>query len=640
METNENKGFVYEFGKFVLDPGEKTLYSDGVPLRLPAKEFETLLLLVENSGRALSKEEMLHRVWRDAFVEEGNLAKQISQLRKLLNTKDQKYIETLPKHGYRFTSDVNQITRSVGDTILEKRTVKRLTVTVDNELGRTQPPALPAPKRRISRLTPYLIFGLVMAAAFSGAWYWNERNDSVKIDSIAVLPMRPLTEDENSRVLGLGLADALITKLGSLRTIKVRPTSAVMKFSETNVDALEFGRHLKVDAVLEGTIQQMDGRLRINARLLRTINGEQLWAETFDAKVTNIFELEDRISEQTARALMFKLTTDNDQRLTKHYTKNAEAYDAYLKGRYFWNKRTEEGFKQAIEYFDLAVAKDPKYALAYSGLADCYILLGIWGALPPNEAMPKAKEAAMKSLQIDDDLAQGHVSMAFVKWVYDWDWAKADREFQRAIELQPNYATAHHWYSYYLAGMGRFEEAVAQIKKAQELEGELSFSIMTDIGEIYCWAKQYDKAAAQLQEVIQIDPGFAMARNTLGIVYLKKGQLNEAIAELEAARNLDNSPRMMSSLGYAYGVAGRREKARKMIDELREMSKHRYVSAFAIALVYEGLGEDEEAFEWLEKAYHERSDTMAVLNVYPLLENLRKKQRYLRIQQLVGFVPH
>lgn len=638
METAESKRFIYEFGKFILDPQEKTLLADGVALRLPAKEFETLLLLIESNGRALTKEEMIAAIWQDAFVEESNLAKQISRLRKIFDSNGEQFIETLPKHGYRFSAEVNQIFQPARETSLEKHTIKRLVVSDERQADQTLK-ALPPPKKRFFALLLLTAAGLIVFLGIAGVLYWKWPKTSVKINSIAVLPLKSLTAEENTKVLGLGLTDALITKIGNLRMISVRPTTVVAKFAETDADALEIGRKLNVDAVLEGTIQLSEGRVRINARLLRVENGEQIWTEKFDGELAKIFDLEDQLSEKTARALSLKLDVQENERLTRRYTNSSEAFDAYLKGRYFWNQRTEEGFKKAVVFFNQAIEKDPGYALAYSGLADCYILLGIWGALPPNEAMPKAKEAVMKALKADNTLAEAHTSLAFIKWVYDWDWAGADEEFQKALQLDPGNATTHHWRSYYLAATKRFDEAIIHINKAQELEGSLSFSISTDIGEIYCWSGQNVKAIAQLQEVIRLQPDFAIAHNTLGIAYLKNGQINEAITELETARRLDNSPRMMSSLGYAYGASGQQDKARKIIGELKELSGQRYVSAFATAIIYAGLGEDKETLGWLEKAYNERSDTMAIFNVYPLLDDVRTKPEFVKFGRRAGLIP-
>ncbi len=637
MEPSESKKFVYEFGKFVLDPEGKTLYSDGQPIRLPAKEFETLLLLIENNGRALSKEEMMAAIWQDSFVEEGNLAKQVSRLRKIFNTDGEKFIETLPKHGYRFSADLRLRARSEDQpAILERRTVKTLTLEVDREDSTAI--TLPGPARGDSWARILAAACIVVLLGAFSAWFGYRKlfGSDPKINSIAVLPLRPLSPDDSNQILGWGLTDALITKLGSLPQIVVRPTSSVASFADSPQDSLEIGKRLNVDAVLEGTIQRSEGRLRINARLIRTATGEQIWAEKFDGEFTNVFEIQDQISEQAAQALRPTLSGEERGLLTKRHTANAQAFDAYVKGRYFWNKRTEDGFRKAIGYFDQAIEKDPSYATAYAGLADCYVLLGIWGILPPNEAMPKAKDASMKALAKDESLADAHVSLAFVKWVYDWDLAGADREFNRALELNPNHAIGHQWYSYYLAAAYRPDEAVSHIKRAQELEGPLSLSINTDVGEIYCWTGQYDKAIEQLNEVMQIEPNFAIARYVLAMTYIQKGLIEDAVVELEAARRLDNTPRMMSALGYAYGLSGRHAEARKIIDELKALSGQRYVSSFAIATVYAGLGEEDEALRWLEKAYDERSDVMTILHIYPWLNSLRSKPGFVKLQQRVG----
>ncbi|MGH9946574.1 MAG: winged helix-turn-helix domain-containing protein [Pyrinomonadaceae bacterium] len=516
METAEDKGFVYEFGKFVLDPKEKTLFSDGVPIHLPAKEFETLLLLVEHNGKALSKDEMMSAIWQDAFVEESNLAKQISRLRKILNSNGEEYIETLPKHGYRFSTELSRsITENTAPIILEKRTVKRLTLAVENGIEET-PPLLPGGKGK--RRTPFYLAAIAAAiiAVIGIVFVWKYQTAPAnKISSIAVLPLRSLTPGSDNDAVRLGLTDSLITKLGALKQVVVRPIGSVTRFSESDEDALEIGRKLRVDAVFDGTIQESNGHLRINARLISTSTGEQIWAEKFDDNFTNIFEVQDRLSELTARALTATLTGEPAGRLTKRYTENPAAFDAYLKGRYHWNKRNEQDFRRAVTFFNQAVALDPNYALAYAGLADCYILLAVWGTEPPGISLPKAKDAALKALAADGELAEAHTSLAFIKWVYDWDFDGANNEFDAALRLNPNYATAHHWRSYYLVSTGRNEEAIEAIKRAQELEGPLSLGIMTDIGEVYCWARQYENSIEHLGEVVKIEPNYAIAHYAL-----------------------------------------------------------------------------------------------------------------------------
>jgi DNA-binding winged helix-turn-helix (wHTH) protein/TolB-like protein len=636
METHGGQSFVYEFGKFVLDPDDRTLFSDGVPLHLPAKEFDTLLFLIQHNGKAVSKEEMMSAIWHDSFVEESNLAKQISRLRKIFQTKGADFIETVPKHGYRFSADIRRVETTGDDsTLLEKRTVKRVTVAFENDDRQL---ALP---RHSQRRWPLIIAACVLVIAVVGTYlYWRKEAlaRSSEIRTIAVLPLRSLSESEDINALGLGLADSLITELGSLRHLVIRPIGSVRNLAGSTEDPVELGRKLNVDAVFDGTIQQAGGKLRINARLISTQTGEQVWASKFDDDLTSAFEVQDRICEQTARALSAKLTgTEPPARLTKRYTESAAAFDAYLKGRYYWNKRTEPDFRRAITEFNRAVDLDPNYALAYSGLADSYVLLAVWGTEPPRRSMELAKQAAYKALSADANLVEAHTSLAFIRWVYDWDFAGADAEFSRALELNPNYATTHHWRAYYLVSMGRSDEAIAAIKRAQELEGPLSLSIMTDIGEIYCWAEKYDEAIDHLNETIKIEPNYAIAHYELGIAQLKKELYSDAIAHLERARVLENGPRMTSALAFAYGTAGRTGDAAALISELESESASRYVSPFSLALAHAGTGNHETAIDWLEKAREERSDAMGIVNVHPLLLRLHSNPRFANLVREVGF---
>ena len=644
----ENQLF-YEFGHFQLDVQKHRLLRDGEIVQLTPKAVEVLLLLVQHQGKLVERDELMNAVWHDSFVEDSNLTVTISMLRKVLEHDGEgKYIETIPRLGYRFVAGVREI--SGNDTViaLEKRTQAQIVIEEIEQDDSKQDSIVPAIKKLRLPQTKWLtkrnvivaVVSFCAIAAVAIALRYSNRNKSnaPSIKSIAVLPLRYFGVETDDQDLHLRITDALITKFGNLRSVAVRPTSSVLRYSDNKRDAIAIGKELNVDAVIDGSVQREGTRLRVMLQLINVGDSTEIWSGQFDGQSDQLLVLQDKISTQVLQNLPHSFSDPEREGFAKHATKNSEAFDAYLKGRFFWNQRTEEGFKKAVVFSNQAVKTDPNYAQAYSGLADCYILLGIWGAMPPNEAMPKAKEAVMQALKTDDTLAEAHTSLAFIKWVYDWDWARADEEFQKALQLNPNYPTAHHWRSYYLAATGRFDEAVSHIKKSQELEGSLSFSISTDIGEIYCWARQYDKAVEKLQEVVRIEPNFASARNALGIAYLKKGQINEAIAELEAARRLENSPRMMSSLGYAYGISGQKDKARLIINELKELSRHRYVSAFAIAVVHAGLGEDEEALARLEDAYNERSDTMAILGVYPLLDSLRANPRFAKLQQRAGHI--
>ena len=636
METTENKGFVYEFGKFVLDPKDKTLFADGAPLRLPAKEFETLLLLIENNGKALSKDEMMTAIWQDAFVEESNLAKQISRLRKIFNTGDQKLIETLPKHGYRFSADVRRTIPVFEEPVIfEKRTLKRLTVKVEEDFS-DAPPLLPTTERRFPKQTFFIFFGLLITAAVLGIWYRSQPQPATKINSMAVLPLKSLNDTENGKTLGLGLTDALITKIGGLKTVIVRPLSAVAKFADA--DALETGKKLSVDAVLEGTINEADGRIRINVRLLKVENGEQLWAEKFESESSRVFDLEDNLSEQTALALGVKLGGGETDFLTKRYTTNADAHHAYVRGRFFWNRRTGNDLKEAIKHFDEAVAKDPNYALAYVGLADAYSLLADYSGASPKESYEKARTAALKALELDDNLAEAHTSLAYVKMYYFRDWQGAENGYRRAIALNPNYATAHQWYSEYLTAMGRFEEALAEIRRAKEID---PLSPIVNAGEVWTlyFARRYDEAIAQGLKIVEMNPEFAEIHEYLKRCYDQKGMYREAIAARQTRRKLAgfDSPET-AALKAAADASNRDVYWRKRLEQETDDAHREMPANYDTAEIFAQLGEKEKAFEWLEKAFQERIYTMMYLKVAPNLDPLRSDPRFDDLLRRAGLV--
>jgi len=444
--------------------------------------------------------------------------------------------------------------------------------------------------------------------------------------SLAVLPFQSLAAERDA-VLELGMADTLITRLSAVPGISLRPLSAARRQASQSADAREAGRALRVDAVVEGTIQRVGDRLRVSVRLVGVSDGHAIWSESFDTVTADIFTVEDAIAGRVAEALIPRLGAEERARVVQRSTSDLAAYNAYLKGRYFWNRRTEADFRKAIVHFTQAIAADPGYALAHSGLADCYSLLSIWGAGPPRETLEQARAAAQRAVASPGAPGEAYASAALVRWIYDWDWAGAEQAFRRAIALNPGYATARQWYAYFLASRSRFDEAVVQIKRAQQLD-PLSVSIATDIGEIHLWAGRYDEAATHLQAALDMEPNFPLAHNVLGMVHLKTGRPQEAIAELEKAARLDDSPRMLGTLGYAYGAAGRASEARAVEERLAALSKSRYISPFQQALVDTGLGEDDRAFALLERAYRERSDNMAILRVYPLLERLRHDPRF------------
>jgi TolB-like protein/Flp pilus assembly protein TadD/tRNA A-37 threonylcarbamoyl transferase component Bud32 len=493
--------------------------------------------------------------------------------------------------------------------------------------------------RLISRHRLRIVEGAVVAAlvvlvAVMGPWSGSEvSTPPADISSVAVLPFAIASSDRDVAYLSEGLTEGLIQTLTEFPRLRVLSRNAVFAVNHDGRDPQLVAGELKVGALLLGSVAQSGENVSISLELVDGGSGRRLWEQKHDGQLSSLVSLRDEVTRNVVDRL--GLRSEAGIRPPARQTRNSDAYELYLKGRYVWNKRTEDGFRRGLEYFRQAIDKDPQYALAYTGLADCYNLLGIWGALPPHEAMPQVKDAALKAIAIDGTLAEAHTSLAFVYWVYDWDWDAAAAEFQRAVALDPGYATAHDWYAYYLASRGNFDEAIASIARARELE-PVSLSIGTDVGEIHYWARRYEKAASELEAVLQVEPDFAMARNILGLTYLAMGRRTEAVAQLEEANRLATGPRMLSTLAYAYGAAGMRPQADGAIDALTRLASERYTSAFALGLAHLGAGDTEQAVRLLEQAFVERSDSMVILRVYPLLDPLRGDRRFRTLLDRVG----
>jgi DNA-binding winged helix-turn-helix (wHTH) protein/TolB-like protein/Tfp pilus assembly protein PilF len=634
METVENKEVIYEFGRFALDPHQRILFSDGRPIHLPAKEFETLLLLVENNGRALSKEEMMTAIWKDAFVEEANLAKQISLLRKLLGS-DGVSIETIPKRGYRFSADVKPKLREENDpVVIERKTVRRLAVEIAEEPDRGVK-QLPGSRRWRSPWLPLVAGAVLLGLLGIAAYFWyspRSPESAAAVKSVAVLPFRALGEDD--QYLRLGLADALITKLGSLKRIVIRPTNAVGSYDVQ--DPLAAGRELGVEAVLHGNVQRVGEQVRVNLQLARVDDGALLWGGKFDEKFTNIFDVQDAISEQVARALEPGLTGEEAKLLAKHYTTNADAHQAYVRGRFYWNRRTRKDLTEAVGHFQEAIAKDPKYALAYAGLADTYSLMSDYNAARPAESYAKAKEAALKALELDSELAEGHTSLAYTNMYYFWDWAEVENRFRRAVALNPNYATAHHWYSEYLAAMGRFDEALVEIRRAKEID---PLSPVINAGEVWIlyFARRYDEAIAQGRKLAEMAPEFAEVNEYLKRSYDQKGMYREAIAARQMRRKLAGyDPVETPALKSAASARSHQEYWAKRLEQELDDEKREGAENFDMAEIHAQLGNKDEAFAWLEKAFQDRDYLMIYLKVAPNLDPLRSDPRFAEMLTRVG----
>jgi tetratricopeptide (TPR) repeat protein len=410
----------------------------------------------------------------------------------------------------------------------------------------------------------------------------------------------------------------------------------VRKYTDLQQDAVEAGRELQVESVLDGSIQRLGERLRVNVRLISVNDGTTLWADIFDEKFTDIFDVQDRISERLSSALALRLTAEEKRLLARRYTDNSEAYQLYVKGRFFWSRFTDEGLNRAIQLFEQAIDKDPSYALAYTGLCNAYMVLGVNGHVPPKEALPKAKYAAEKALELDDNLAQSHQALGGYKLFHEWDWAGAERAFKRAMELDPSLIDPHELYSYLLSEQGRFDEALEELKKAQELN-PVAINIGSAYGDTLRQARRYDQAIEALNKTLEMGPNDFFLRYTLGLTYAQKGLYERAATEMNRAIILSgNATRMLSGLGQVYGLWGKKAEAQKIIAELRRLSKQRYVSPLYIALVYATLGESDNAFVWLEKAYEDHAPWLIELGIEPAWDKLRSDPRFIDLLRRVG----
>jgi serine/threonine protein kinase/tetratricopeptide (TPR) repeat protein len=496
---------------------------------------------------------------------------------------------------------------------------------------------LPEKKKKTKRATQvnrkkiviYAAVLILLAAVIAAVVIFLLPGRKGTIDSIAVLYFDNPNPNPETEYLSEGITESLIGKLQELPSLKkVIASSSVARYKGQAVDPKIIGGELNVRAVVMGKIRTLGGGLTIGVELVDARDGSLLMSQAYEQKLADVFAVQEKISRDISEKLRLKITRAEKERLAKSSTINADAYQAYLKGRFYWNKRTREGLLKGLEYFEKAIEYDPGYAQAYSGVADSYTLLGRYSYLSPKEAMPKGKAAALKALEIDDTLGEAHNSLAFVKRYYDWDWVGAEKEYQRAIELSPNYATAHHWYALHLGQMARTAEALKEIRRALELD-PLSIIINTNVAWSYYFARQYDKAIDQFRKTLDMDPNYAVAHMRLGDAYLQKKMYQDALSELQWAVALSpESMDALADLGYAYGVAGQRSEAEKVLVELTKFSEERYVSSYDLGVLYLGLGQRDRALDLLDKAYDERASYITFARVDPRLDSLRLEPRF------------
>lgn len=548
---------------------------------LTSKAFDTLLALVEGGGEVVEKEDLMKKVWPDSFVEEGNLTQNISVLRKTLGESPgaHRYIVTVPRVGYRFVAGVRRLSSDTPTTTSQ-------TTTTPTEVS-ARPPEL----------------------------------------SLAVLPFKLLAHaGVDDEYLGLGMADALITRLSNIRRLAVRPTSAVLKYASVEQDPSAAGRELHVALVLEGSMRKSAGRLRATVQLVNVGDGRSLWAERFDEQFTDIFKVEDSVAERVARALSLRLTGEERERIKRRYTDDAEAHEFYLKGRYYSNKFTLESFRKAVESFGRALELDPEYALAYAGLAESYwIAADLY--LNPREALRKAQEAAARAVAVDEGLAEAHTFLAATKMNYDWDWAEAERHFERALELNPSHAPARHWYGWYLTLKGRHDDALSQLHYAKKLD-PLSLGISWFLSASLCLAGRYDESIEAARELIDLEPNFWAGHWALAIAHAYKGEYREAFAAYSKAEALDASPMIRAAHAHAHALAGERSAAQVTLAELKSHERDAYVPPYYLALIHLALDEPEHALDYLETAYRERDGSLPLLKVDRRLDSLRPATRF------------
>ncbi|MDI1241421.1 MAG: winged helix-turn-helix domain-containing protein [bacterium] len=616
----------YEFGPFRLDAGEFVLIRGDRSVPLTPKVFETLLVLVENSGHIVDKNEIYSRVWQDAFVEESNLTKNISILRKILSegNPEEVFIETIPKRGYRFVAPVRKVSTPVLNT-------DAAAVQPDA----SDPPHIaPQARLKLRRAIPILA-ALVLIGIAAAAYYSSTRTSA--IDSIAVLPFVNSGGDANAEYLADGISETLINSLTQLQRLRVVARHTAFQYKGKEVDPQAVGKELNVRAVLMGRVRQLGETLSIQMELVDVTTGAQLWGKDYERKTSDVLALKQEIAREVTANLRLRLSGEEEKLLVKRDTTNAEAYQLYLKGRYSWNKYTEEGFRKSIEYFNQAVEKDPNYALAYSGLADSYSLLGELSVAPPKEAFPLAEVYADKALTLDETLADAHLSLGIVKLLYEWDWAGAEKALRRAKELDPNNPQAYHFYGHYLQSVGRVEDAVKETQKGVDLD-PTSLVLNAELGWAHYCARQYDQAIAQDRKTLKFDPSFVYSSWVISQSYAQEGRYQESFAELKRARAIDaNWPYILAEMGYAYAASGQRADAERILQQLKERSARQYIDAILIAYIHVGLGQIDEAFTWLEKAFQERSGLMPWLKNEPKWDPLRGDARFADMLRRIGF---
>lgn len=624
------------FGDFLLDPNAGELRKAGHRIKLQPQPFKVLSILASRPGEAVTREEIQQQVWdSETFVDfERGLNVCVQQIRAALGDDPEtpRFIETLPKRGYRFLAQV--------ELVAATRAEVPSTRYREGADGAVVPPDSAARTRGAwkSVILIAVAVALLLALYFGGRRWTSDRRPAGPIRSIAILPFDNYSGDPEQQYFTDGMTEALTAEMGKIHGLRVPSRTSVMLYKREKKPLQQIAHELNVDALVEGSVTRSGDRVGVTVQLLDGARDQHLWGETYERDSSDVIALEHELARTIAEKLKLNLTAGDQVRLNSQSKVNPEAYAAYLHGRFYWYKRTVADFHKSIEYYEQAISRDPNYAPAYAGLADTFALLGSSpnDALAPNEAMPKAKAAAQKALQLDDGLAEAHASLAYVSMVYNWDWSTAEKEFHRAIELNPNYATAHEWYAEMLAARGREGEALEEMKRARDAD-PLLVLMHTAVAETLYYSRQYDEVIAQCRQTLELDPNYALAHFHLGRAYLAKSMYTEAIAEYRKAEaSLGETPAMVMAIGYAEAKAGNSSSARKALDLLKEQSRSRYVPALYFAALYTSLGDSKNGIALLEKAYKEHSDYLIFLNVDPMADSLRAIPSFQALVRQIG----
>jgi TolB-like protein/DNA-binding winged helix-turn-helix (wHTH) protein/Tfp pilus assembly protein PilF len=626
------------FGVFEVDPRAGELRKHGVKIRLQEQPFKILVLLLERAGEVVTREEFQKELWpENTYVDfDHGLNKAISKIREALgdSADSPRFVETVARRGYRFLADVR--------VVLPPPAVRSHT---DQEEDRSIEPEAsdPAVAERLTgkhsiRFSAWIIGAVVaLPLLFIAVGLFRSKRQAPRaVHSIAVLPLENLSNDSSQDYFADGMTDQLITNLGQIGALRVISRTTVMQYKGVRRPISQIGKELDVDAIVEGTVLRSGNQVRITAQLIQADEDRHLWAQSYEGDLRDSLTLQNQVANAVAKQIDVSLNPHETALLNHRDSVNPEAYLAYLKGRYFWNKRTAEGLKLAATYFTQSIKQDSSYAHAYSGLADTYALLGDWqyAAMPTKEAMPLAKAASLKAIELDSALSEAHNSLGFCLDGFDWNFASAEKEFQKAIELNPGYATAHHWYAWHLALMGKDTEALSEMRKAQNLD-PLSLIINADLAELLLIARKYDESIKQSRKTLEMDPDFALAHNQLGLALLQERMTNDAIIEFQKAVQLsDGSPVCTANLARAYAVVGRKSEAQVLLRDLKERSLPTYSNASEIAIVLAALGDKDQAMVWLEKGYQERFNPGVLLR--PGFDDLRHTAKFEDLVHRIG----